>query len=286
MIKPQFNPKLLEGEDYLDLINKNLVSGGPSKDGIPAIDKPKYVTAEEADKILSSDEKIFGIDHNGKVLAFPRSIMYWHEIVNEIVDGEKISITYCPLTETVIGYKNKNLGVSGRLYNSNLVVYDRETDSEIPQILGTAINGPLKGQKLETLHVYVTTWKKWKEKYPNTLVLSRDTGFHRDYDRNPYPGYDQILRIWFPLAAESDLFSTKKMIHAISLNNEYLAIPKDEFKEIKEKEYTLGGEEIKIIYDERLGVINVFEGNEQLNSFDSYWFAWYAYHPDTRVLKI
>ncbi len=200
-------------QNSFDFINKNMVSGGPPKDGIPAIDNPKYVSAEEA----------------------------------------------------------------------NLA------DSEIPQILSTAVSGPLKGESLEEIHIYVTTWKKWREKHPNTLVLSRDTGFDRNYDRNPYPGYDDILRVWFPVAAKSDRFHSKKIVVGIENNGEYLAVPKEEFKTVGKAEYNLGGDKVIIMYDDGLDFVKAYKEKvseeNRIKAFDLYWFAWYAYHPDTKVLE-
>jgi len=227
---------------------------------------------------------VFGIDFGGEVKAYPQSILYWHEIVNEEIGGEKVSITYCPLTGSVMGYLGKNLGVSGKLYNSNLVMYDRATDSELPQILGKAVNGPSKGEELERFHVYVTTWNLWKQKYPDTLVLSEKTGYNRDYGRNPYPGYEDALRIWFPLAANSDRFHSKKIVATLSNNKEYFAIPKDEFS--GEKTIELGGEQVRLVKDETLGIISAYKGSERIPVIEMYWFAWYAYHPDTGVLEI
>lgn len=270
----------------LDFIARNLVSGGVPKDGIPAIDKPIYISREEADTILDDGDIIFGIDYKGTVKAFPQNILYWHEIVNEEVQGEKISLTYCPLTGSVIGYKGNNLGVSGALYNSNLVIYDRKTDSIWPQMLGVAVTGERKGEQLEHFPVFVTTWGKWKVKYPNTLVLSQDIGSRRDYSKNPYPGYDNILRVWFPVAAENNRFPSKKWVTGIEHHGEFLAVPKEEFKRIGEKKYILGGEEIIIRYDLALDIIQAFAGEKQLKAFDTYWFAWYAYHPDTKVLGV
>ncbi len=272
----------LPEDEYLAFINKNMVTGGPPKDGIPAIDEPLYIAAAEAD--LASDELVFGIDYKGEVKAYPQNILYWHEVVNEEIAGEKVSITYCPLTGSIIGYRGKNLGVSGKLYNSNLVLYDRETDSEFPQILGKAVNGPSAGEELEQFHVYVTTWALWKQKYPETLVLSEPTSFGRDYDKNPYPGYEDALRVWFPVAAESEQFHSKKLVSTLSNNKEYLAVPKEEFS--GEKTIELGGEHIQLVKDETLDIVNAYKGSERIPVVDMYWFAWYAYHPDTQVLEI
>jgi len=262
-------------DDYLDFISRNLAGGGPSKDGIPSIDNPQYVSVLEADKFLDDNSIVYGVDYNGFVAAYPQKIMYWHEIVNDEINGEKISVTYCPLTGSTIGYKNKNLGVSGKLYNSNLVMYDRETDSLIPQIIGVAIDGSLKGQKLESFHVFQTKWIDWKAKHPNTKVLSLETGNDRNYDKNPYPGYDDILRLWFPVATESNQFKTKELMIGIELNNNYYSIPKNQIKEFSV-------EQINFSIDKKL---NTLVADKPVKYFDVYWFAWYAYHPNTKIIK-
>lgn len=273
-------PKRKVSQDYLKFIQDNLVGGGPPKDGIPSIDNPVYLSAEEAN--LAPDELVFGIDYRGEVLAFPQDIMYWHEIVNENIGGEKVSVTYCPLTGSIIGYKGKELGVSGKLYNSNLVMYDRASDARVPQILGAGIEGSLEGEFLEKFPVVVTTWGKWKAQHPTTKVLSRETGFDRDYDRNPYPGYDDALRVWFPLAARSDKFETKKIVYGIKHNGEELAVPKAEFRQVGEDTVALGGESVTLKYNEKLDVVQAF-ADEELPAIPVYWFAWYAYYPDTKV---
>lgn len=277
--KATVNPELLS------FVRNNLLAGGPPKDGIPAIDEPRYVSAEEAERlgIVAGDDVVYGIERYGGAKAYPQSVMYWHEIVNEEFNGEKVSITYCPLTGSVIGFKGKNLGVSGELYNSNLVMYDRATDARIPQILGVGIEGALEGEKLEQVHVIVTTWEKWKEKYPGTLVLSEDTGYTRDYGRSPYPGYDEAYRVWFPLAAESDRFHTKKWVYGVELNGEFLAVPFEEFKAVGQDTVTLAGKEIQLAYDSELDIIRAMVNGKELPIFQVYWFAWYAYHPSTQV---
>lgn len=269
------------GKDYLNYINSNMVSGGPPKDGIPALDHPTFVSAEEA-AFLKDEDKVFGFVERGVAKAFPQSILYWHEIVNDESGGDKRSVTYCPLTGSVIGFKGKNLGVSGKLYNSNLVMYDRETGSEIPQMLGRAVNGQMEDQSLNTFHISTTTWKRWKSRHPDTLVLSTNTGYSRDYTKNPYPGYSSLLQVWFPVAAHNDLFPSKKLVHGVFYKGEALAIPKEGFK--GEATTTLAGEPITITHDSDLDVIKVYDrDSNQINSYDTYWFAWYAYYPTTQV---
>lgn len=289
--KPHFHPNRhivtteIKGR-FVDIeqIANNLVSGGPPKDGIPALDNPSYVLASQAN-FLHDKDIVFGVNYKGNIIAFPQKIMYWHEIVNQNIDNESFSITYCPLTNSVIGYLNSSFGVSGELYNSNLVLYDRQTNSLWPQMIGVAVKGERKSKKLKPFPVRVTTWKKWKKQHSDTLVLSLDTGYDRDYNKNPYLGYDTLLRLWFPVAAKSDMFETKKVVTGTIIGNYALAIPKEEMKLAKTVSYDIGNRSVNIEYDDHLDVVRVKENNLEIHSFDSYWFAWYAYYPNTKVLS-
>ena len=127
----------------LDDFTRNIQSGGPPKDGIPPIDKPKYVPAAEAEKFLKPNDIVFGLDYQRLAKAYPQKILVWHEIVNDEIKGEKIAITYCPLTGSSVAFRGRSrdgvaltFGTSGKLVNSNLLMYDRQTDSQWPQILG------------------------------------------------------------------------------------------------------------------------------------------------------
>lgn len=262
---------------YLDFIAQNLVSGGVGNDDIPAIDNPRYLSAHEA--ALDPQERVFGVNRNGFVAAYPQSILYWHEIVN---DGEEqISVTYCPLTGSVIGYSGKNLGVSGKLYNSNLVMYDRETDSLYPQMLGKAVAGDEKGERLESFPIAVVTWKEWLRAHPDTLVLSENTGYSKEYASNPYPGYDDALRVWFPLAARSDKFHSKRIVHGIEHDGKaYAVLPEAVNGSLRIENTSL------TVESTAEGALSVRsdEGKAPLH-YDAFWFAWYAYHPDTIVIE-
>ncbi|RMD58502.1 DUF3179 domain-containing protein [Candidatus Woesearchaeota archaeon] len=287
-IKPRTSriPSDAVGDSFLDAIKENYVSGGVEKDGIPSIDEPKYISAmqAEAQGIVRPDSIVLGVERSGETFAYPESIMYWHEVVNEKIGGEKLSITYCPLTESAIGYAGVHLGVSGKLYNSNLVLYDRKTQSTIPQILGIAVDGLLKGRSLKQFPIQVTKWEAWRRKHPETKVLSRDTGYARNYDKQPYPGYDQLLRLWFPVAAKNNSFHTKEIVYGISRNYKNLAVIDSKFGNESTK-VKLGNETIEISRDKELGTIKARVGNDAIPAIRMYWFAWYAYHPDTLVLS-
>ncbi|MFQ6119316.1 MAG: DUF3179 domain-containing protein, partial [Methanosarcinales archaeon] len=171
---------------------EKIVSGGPPKDGIPSIDNPKYVTVEEADKWIQDNELVLAIIYKDVKRVYPLQIMVWHEIVNDVIAGDPILITYCPLCGSGIAYERTingeevEFGTSGKLYNSNLVMYDRKTNSYWSQIDGLAIVGELTGTKLTAVSIDTVVWRDWKKAHPDSEVLSQDTGFIRPYGRDPY----------------------------------------------------------------------------------------------------
>ena len=155
----------------LDRFDEVTQSGGPGKDGIPSIDEPKFVSAGEMDALLRPDDFVFVLNYEGETRVYPQPVLVWHEIVNDEVAGEKLSVTYCPLTGSAVAFRGRSpggepltFGTTGRLVNSNLLMYDRQTDSEWPQILGRAINGGMRGEGLEEIPLVWTTWNSWKER--------------------------------------------------------------------------------------------------------------------------
>ena len=221
-------------------LEENVVSGGPGKDGIPPIDEPKFVSAAEMDDQLKSDDRVFVLDYNGETKVYPQPVLVWHEIVNDEVAGGKLSVTYCPLTGSTVAFKGRSpagepltFGTTGRLVNSNLLMYDRATDSEWPQILGRAIDGRMRGKSLEEIPLVWTTWKRWKERGAAAPVLSTETGHLRSYGTDPYgsytapdKGYYEGSETFFDVLAESDRLSAKETIMGIKSGNKQHAISK------------------------------------------------------------
>ncbi len=168
-----------------------VLDGGPGKDGIPSVDEPKFSTVSNID-FLEPEELVIGVHVDGKYKAYPHAILDWHEIVNDEVGDKKVAITYCPLTGTGIGWDREvggeltTFGVSGLLYNSNLIPYDRKTDSNWSQMLLQSVQGDHAGLSIETIPVLETSWLTWKTMYPDSEVMTLETGFNRDYNRYPY----------------------------------------------------------------------------------------------------
>lgn len=285
-----------EASDDLDSLAQAVVSGGPGKDGIPAIDEPKFVSAQETG-FLADDERVFGLVHRGVVRAYPQLVLVWHEIVNDTIAGQPISITYCPLTGTVIGFtgvagRALTFGTTGNLVNSNLLMYDRETDSEWPQILGTAISGKLKGRSLRTLPLLWTTWRAWRTNHPDTEVLSSDTDALRDYGRDPYGSYPDRSGYYaggepiFPAQHEDDRFGPKDVVVGVRHGGEHLAIVKRRIRERGVIDTEVGGRPIRAQWDPALGTARVTcpDTADTADFLDAMWFAWYAFYPGTRVV--
>ena len=165
--------------------------GGPPRDGIPSIDKPVFISARKADNLNPTD-RVLGIELNNIKKAYPIKILNWHEIVNDRFDHQHLVISYCPLCGTGMAFKSdaSSFGVSGLLYNSDMLLYDRKTKSLWSQIMAQAISGPLKGERLTPLAIEHTSWEDWSNRHPDTQVLSQKTGFNRSYSRSPYGHYE------------------------------------------------------------------------------------------------
>lgn len=172
-------------------------SGGPGRDGIPPIDKPKTVSQQEADEFLDDREPVLVVEQGGAVRAYPIQILVWHEIVNDDLGGRPIAVTYCPLCNSSVVFDRRvdgrmlTFGTTGNLRRSDLVMWDRQTQSWWQQLSAEAVVGKLSGERLEVLASQTLSWGDFRRSFPQGDVLSRDTGFKRDYGRNPYVGYDE-----------------------------------------------------------------------------------------------
>ena len=202
-----------------------IVSGGPPPDGIPSIDNPKFVTVHEAgNNFLSDSDLVLGININGDIRAYPLLILVWHEIVNDKVGRVPVAVTYCPLcftnqvfNRTIGPNQVLQFGTSGKLYNSNLVMYDRTSKSLWSQALGQAIVGKYAGQKLQRIPFDISYWKDWKQLYPNSKILSKDTGFSRPYGADPYGDYYTSNQLYFPVSNHDNRLGLKEKI--VGLDN-------------------------------------------------------------------
>jgi len=264
--------------------------GGPPKDGIPAIDNPKYVTVAEADEWIQDNELVLAIQHKGVKRVYPFQILVWHEIVNDKIQGDPLLITYCPLCgsgiafERTINGEEVEFGTSGKLYNSNLVMYDRKTDTYWTQIDGKAIIGPLTGMKLTPISIDTVVWRDWKVAHPDSEVLSQDTGFRRSYGRDPYGSYYEDSFLIFPVESEDNRVHPKTVIFGIEVDGFYKAYGEDDLIELGEIEDSVNGVPVKVTRDDA-GIVKItnLDTREEIVKERDFWFAWYAFHPETEL---
>jgi Protein of unknown function (DUF3179) len=267
-----------------------IYGGGPARDGIPALDHPVFVQASEA-AFLSPDDKLLGVDFNGVIKAYPIGILNYHELVNDQFNGQPVTVSYCPLCGTGMVFnpqvKGEHLafGVSGLLYNNDLLMYDRNTDSLWSQIEGRAISGSLKGTRLERIPVEHTTWRVWRKRHPATLVLSSKTGFYRNYGASPYPAYEETSRIIFPLSNYDKRYQSKEMVIGIELGDKTKVYP---FVELARGQTPLSdsvnGQILSVEYSAEDHSARILDDKgEVLASVTGYWFAWMAFHPGSEV---
>ena len=176
-----------------------IISGGPPPDGIPPIDNPAYTDIASADDWIANDEPVIALDVNGDARAYPLQILTWHEIVNDTIGGTPVAVTFCPLCYAAVTFVRPEIdgerltfGTTGNLRHSDMVMWDRQTESWWQQFTGEGIVGDLTGETLESIPAPMISWAEFKETHPEGQVLSRDTGFNRRYGENPYVGYDDV----------------------------------------------------------------------------------------------
>ena len=305
-------------------------SGGPPKDGIPSIDNPKFAKVSDS-HFISDADTVIGLEINGEAKAYPIFILVWHEIVNDWVGGIPVSVTYCPLCytnqvfERVIDGQEVEFGTSGKLYNSNLLMYDRYTESYWSQALGTAVKGELTGYELNLIPFDVITWGDWKVLHPDTEVLTTDTGHIRSYATDPYGDYYTEPRILFPVEYDDDRLHPKDIIIGFNQDDVYKAYRQTDIESQVIVNDSIGqtpvmlvslfpensrafvrlvdDETLDFVYEngkildsvtksewnyDGLSVSGTYRG-EQLQRMPiepGFWFEWVAFHPQTLVYGV
>lgn len=201
-----------------------VVDGGPGQDGIPAIDAPLFQSVSNPDNdYIFNNDLVTGIVVDGEYRAYPHKILNWHEVVNDSVGSDVFVLSHCPLTGSSLAWDvedsstNPEFGVSGLLYNSNLILYDRRTDSRWSQMLEQSVWGSRSGESPARIQVIETTWTTWQSMYPNSQVLTRDTGFYSnaDYFIYPYGEYRWNDQLLFPVSNDDNRLHKKDRVIGI-----------------------------------------------------------------------
>lgn len=273
-----------------------IVAGGPPPDGIPSIDNPKFVSIGEANKFLSDSEPGVALNIDGVKRFYPFQILVWHEIVNDTINGRRVLVTYCPLClsgivfDPLVKGERVEFGTSGKLWNSNLVMYDRKTDSFWSQILGEAIVGEMTGTQLEVLASDMIRYGDFKKAYADGEVLSRDTGTLRFYGQDPYGDYYSTPGTYFPVGKKDDRLNDKDFILGIVVNGKAKAYWPEAVKKAGEIEDRFEGKTIIARYEKEIDAMRMFEKKsdgtlERINPFSAFWFSWVAAHPNTELYR-
>lgn len=285
-LKKQNNNKL---QDTARIDLDNLFNGGPPKDGIPSIDDPKFDTAQTTP--FDENETVIGVVINGEAKAYPYKIMNWHEIVNDTIGGINVSVTYCPLCDTIAAFTrgNSTFGVSGKLYQSCLVMYDRADDTLYAQPWTLGIVGSRVNQSLERIPAVKTTLGNWLEKHPDSKILSTDTGYARDYQRYPYGSYYTDKRIIFsvrnqdqrdlhPKAIVSYIWESSNQTPKGEFGGASKQFPHQEVKKVGEKVVQFNGRKIRARWDEELETVIVEEmDGTRISSSTAFAFVYPAF---------
>ena len=232
-----------------------ILSGGPPRDGIPSIDDPQFVSPTEASAWLADNEPVIFLERNGDARAYPLQILTWHEIVNDTVGDVPVVVTFCPLCNSALVFDRRvdgdvyEFGTSGLLRNSDLIMYDRTTETLWQQFTGDAIVGDKVGTQLTFVPSSLISFADFKAAYPDGPVLSRDTGFSRRYGENPYVGYDTVDQNPFLFTAPLDerLLPMTRVV-TLSLDEVDVAYPLDILAEAGVIHDTQSGQDLVLFH--------------------------------------
>lgn len=263
--------------------------GGPGRDGIPALDYPVFLEGAARDSEIKPGDRVMGVSYNGVSKAYPILILDQHEIVNDTFALTPLTITFCPLCGTGMVFQAEaagkvlNFGVSGLIYNSDMLLYDRDTKSLWSQVMRKAVTGPLKGTDLTQVPAQYTTWAAWSQLHPDSLLLSKDTGFERDYTSSPYEDYKRLPAVSFATLHSDPRLPTKTWVVGITAGDEALALPFEELDKLEGPlAVTVGGEQLNIQWNKTASSAQAFDkAGREFPVTASYWFAWVAFHPHT-----
>ncbi|MBB5514829.1 hypothetical protein FHS89_000835 [Rubricella aquisinus] len=271
-----------------------ILSGGPPKDGIPAIDAPQFLNiADETE--LPEDEPVITLDIEGeRARAYPIRYLTWHEIVNDRIGGKPVSVTFCPLCNSAVVFdgmldgREMTFGVSGKLRNSDMVMYDRQTESWWQQFLGEAIVGELTGAQLTVIPSWMESWASFKEQYPDGIVMARPGAFGRSYGVNPYAGYDSLPRP-FLYSGEPPPHGIEPLSRVVSVGARAWPLERIAQGPVTEAGVTITWragmasalDQRSISGSRDIGMIRVRDAEGQDVAHDvGFAFAFHAFHPD------
>ena len=274
-----------------------IVTGCPGIDCIPSIDQPKYENTNTASEWLRDDDLGLQLVKDGVARFYPYRILVSHEIVNDTIGGERVLVTYCPLCFTGIVFdplvedSRVEFGVSGKLRNSNLIMYDRATNSLWSQVTGEAIVGEQTGSQLKIIPSDITKFGLFQAAHPQGEVLSRDTGRpFASYSSVPYGGDLTDIPPFLPLSHEDDRLPETAYVLGVVLDDsaslsgrQAKAYHVDAVKQAGSFTDTIGRATVTVAYEAASDSVTVTSNGERLPTIPAFWFSWVATHPETAL---
>ncbi|MGI9659068.1 MAG: DUF3179 domain-containing (seleno)protein, partial [Gaiellaceae bacterium] len=284
------------------------LGGGPPRDGIAPIDEPTFDSVEEAGEYLEAREPVVEVVIDGEARAYPLRVLVWHEIANDVLAGTPVSVTFCPLCYTAIAFDRRfngqvlDFGTTGNLRNSDLVMWDRQTETWWQQFSGEGVVGLHAGELLTQIPAAIAAWEDFAARHPDGTVLSQDTGFDRPYGQQPYVGYDSIDQPpFFPVAnADDDRLPPKERVALIDRGDDTVVVPFGALEAAGTISVDVAGEMLTVEWiggvrsslngqsigdSEERGSARVTDAAGELVTFDTpFWFAVAAFRPDARVV--
>lgn len=292
-MRNDFNFKTTTGDSAIkhSIPLEEIYDGGPGKDGIPSIDDPKFISVSEAKQEFQPDGLGLAVSLNGEDRFYPYQILVWHELVNDKIGETPILVSFCPLCGSGLVFERKingeevEFGVSGKLHNSDLLMYDRKTDTLWAQILGEAVVGELTGTQLKQLEANVIPFKVFAEKFSNGKVLSKETGFARNYNTGPYGNYDQSSDLFFPVSKQDNRLPVKTRVLGIEVEGKFKAYVIEKLALNQKIVDQFNGHVLDLAYNDGVVVIRDNTTNQTIFPVNTFWFAWFAFHPDTELYQ-
>jgi hypothetical protein len=254
------------------------------------------------------NEPVIELSVNGRTRGYPIQILIWHEIVNDTIAGVPVAVTFCPLCNTALVFDRRldddvlDFGTTGKLRHSDLVMYDRQTESWWQQFGGEGLVGEHAGARLDRIPARIVAWREFATQHPNALVLSRQTGYNRPYGANPYEGYDDIdSSPLFPVANEDDeRLPPKERVVFIERGNDAVVVPYSVLEQRRAVRVRVGGDRLVVrfrhgpvsaldqaaIAESRdVGAAEVLHGARLVEFEEPFWFVVAAFRPDVRIVR-
>lgn len=289
---PRRNPLDQFNTTGLIIPRHQILSGGPPKDGIPALFRPKLGAVLQAD-YLPPHARVIGLTINGLARAYPINVLNWHEVINDELGGVPIAVIYCPLCDSVsvvdrrLDNRLLSFGVSGLLHNSNVLLYDRNDNALWSQVGLTAISGPHVGRSLKHLAWEITRLKDWQQEHPESTVVTFQTGHRRDYRKNPYGEYFANQKLSFPVTSRDQRLSDKTKIVGVKIDKQTWAYPISRVSGARggRIEEMIAGHRLILQCDSNTGRVAIVEAPPEAQIVHTFWFAWAAFHPQTLVYE-